>query len=506
MSEALQSMMRAVLNDGGQANRLANPVIAETRSGDLHLAAELTRMADSHASQGKQLEAESLYLRANAIRERLLADSDPLLLSGYCDLALLYDSMQLYERSEPIYKKIAAGWQSSVADGEGSMLARSLSDLAGVYLAQGKYSEAEQTYRQAQSTLQNLHGPDNAQVVDLLERLASLIVERFLANRRLDDGQLLSACEAYFELGLFYQGQREYGQAARLFRRAIAKAEDSGSAAESLFTLESERPEAEDNLLPHLATFAHSMQVMATACFCQGRYLESETLAKRALVLNVRASGTEHHSVARSLEQLAACLFRTGRYARASAHYRKSLAIKEALFGNSHSEVAAVLCVLAKSCLAQGDLNESENALSRAVRILECSGDLESPLAAQLFNCIADMSNMKGLNDQASSFARQAMAITEAVAARGRSPVKQESSAVDSGVQSASGRPSQQDLGRIDLKLLRLLAGGVANSELARLGSRSSFAVNRELSVLMQKLGELSSSDAQECLRSMLAI
>ncbi len=505
MSEALQSMMRAVLNDGGRANSQANPLTAKTQAGDLELAAELTRMADSRAGCGKQLEAESLYVRANTIRERLLADNDPLLLAGYCDLALLYDAMQLYEKSEPIYKKIAAGWQR-VGDAAGDpMVARSLNDLAAAYLAQGKFGEAEQTYRQAQSALQALHGADNAQVVDLLERIASLAVERYLSKQGQDGEQLLSACEAYFELGLFYQGQREFRQAARLFNRAVEQAALSSSNAASLFSLQSETVAEADYLRPHLASFAHSIQAMATACLCQGRYLESEALSKRALVLNVRANGSEHLLVARSLEQLAECFVRSGKFVRASAHFRKALSIKEKFFGQSHREIAGVLCALAKSYLGQGDLIESEVALARAVGILENSGDLEGTLAAELFNCIADMSNMKGLSDQAHAFASRAMVITETVAAGGRPLAKQAHPASSKGAQTGDicGR---QDLSRIDGKLLRLLAEGLDNSELAKLSSTSSSAVNRELSVLMQKLGELSGQSAQEFLRAKLAI
>lgn len=506
MSEALQSTMRAVLDDGGRSYNQANPVPTKTRSGDLQLAAELTRMADIRAGRGKQQEAESLYVRANTIRECLLADNDPLLLAGYCDLALLYDSMQLHEKSEPIYKKIAAGWQR-VGDAAGDpMVARSLNDLAAAYLAQGKFGDAERTYRQAQSALQGLYGADNAQVVDLKEHTASLAVERYLSKQGHDGDQLLSACEAYFELGLFYQGQREYRQAARLFDRAVEQADLDGGNTSSVFSLQAETAPDADHFRPHLASFAHSIQAMATACLCQGRYLESEALSKRALVLNLRANGSEHLLVARSLEQLAECFVRTGKFVRASAHFRKALAIKEKFFGSSHREIATVLCALAKSYLGQGNLIESEIVLSRAVGILESSGDLEGFLAAELYNCIADMSNMKGLSLQAHAFASKAMAITESLAAGGRSQAKQTPLASVKGDQTGESLAGRPDLSRIDGKLLRLLAEGLDNSELAKLSSTSASAVNRELSVLMQKLGELSGRSAQEFLRAKLAI
>ncbi|MEH2179982.1 tetratricopeptide repeat protein, partial [Nostoc sp.] len=56
-------------------------------------------------SQGKDSEAEALYIQALAMRKRLLGDEHPYVATSLNDFAQLYNSQGRYSNAKPLYIK-----------------------------------------------------------------------------------------------------------------------------------------------------------------------------------------------------------------------------------------------------------------------------------------------------------------------------------------------------------------------------------------------------------------
>ncbi|MEE8199617.1 MAG: tetratricopeptide repeat protein, partial [Candidatus Acidoferrales bacterium] len=79
---------------------------AETFGGeDPRLATSLNNLAAIYDEQGKYAQAEPLYQRALAIREKTLGPELPELATSLNNLALLYDNQGKYAQAEPLYQR-----------------------------------------------------------------------------------------------------------------------------------------------------------------------------------------------------------------------------------------------------------------------------------------------------------------------------------------------------------------------------------------------------------------
>ena len=71
-------------------------------------AQSLANLALFYTNQGKFEQAELLYQRALAIREKRLGPDHPGTASSLNSLALLYDNQGKYEQAEPLYQRALA--------------------------------------------------------------------------------------------------------------------------------------------------------------------------------------------------------------------------------------------------------------------------------------------------------------------------------------------------------------------------------------------------------------
>jgi CHAT domain-containing protein/Tfp pilus assembly protein PilF len=133
--------------------------------------------------------------------------------------------------------------------------AASLANLAGIYDAQGRYSEAETLYRRALAVQEKALGPDHPDTAASLVSLAGI-----------------------------YDAQGRYSEAETLYRRALAVREKA---------LGPDHPET-----------AASLARLANIYGSQGRYAEAEPLSRRALAIWEKALGPEHVGTAINLSIL----------------------------------------------------------------------------------------------------------------------------------------------------------------------------------------------------------
>ena len=239
----------------------------------------LINVAALYRMQGQYQKAEPLYQRALAIFEKALGPDDPITGTSLNNLALLYDNQGQYEKAEPLYQRALAIFEKVLGPDHPDASA-SLNNLAGIYRRQGRYQEAEPLYQRALAIREKALGPDHPDTANSLYNLAA-----------------------------FYDRQEQYQKAEPLYQRALAICEKVL------------RPEHPDTGI--------CLNNLALLYDRQGRYQKAEPLYQRALAILEKALGIEHPDTAASLNNLAGIYRRQGRYQEAEALYQRADAIRE---------------------------------------------------------------------------------------------------------------------------------------------------------------------------------
>ena len=134
------------------------------------LASNVARMCDAAL---RRVEAEALYARALAIREKALGPDHPDVASALNNLAgVMRDEGKLAE-ALPLYTRALAIREKALGSGHVDVAA-SLNNLGATYRALGRYDEAEPLYLRSLQIRQEALGAENAEVATSLNNLAAL--------------------------------------------------------------------------------------------------------------------------------------------------------------------------------------------------------------------------------------------------------------------------------------------------------------------------------------------
>jgi tetratricopeptide (TPR) repeat protein len=327
------------------------------------VANSLINLAGLCYSQGKYAEAEPLYQRALAIREKVLGAEHLDVATSFNNLAALYSSQGKYGEAEPLYLRTLS-IREKVLGPEHPVVANSLNNLAALYYNQGKYAEAEPLYQRALAIYEKVLGAEHAWVANSLNNLGGL-----------------------------YDNQGKYAEVEPLYLRALAIREK---------VLGAEHPDV-----------ATSLNNLAALYDNEGRYSEAEPLYQRALAISAKALGPEHPDVAQSLNNLAGLYYNQGKYNDAESLYQRALAIYEKVLGPEHPDVATSLNNLALLYDNQGKYKEAELLYQRAIAISEKSLGPEHPSVATNFNNLAGLYKSQRRYAEAEPLYRHALAIRE---------------------------------------------------------------------------------------------
>ena len=295
--------------------------IREKALGSNHpsVATTLNNLAGLYESQGRYEEAEPLYERSLTISEKALGPDHPSVATTLNNLALLYESQGRYEEAEPLYERSLAIREKALGP-EHPTVAVTLNNLALLYESQGRYEEAEPLYQRDLAISEKALGPDHPEVATTLNNLAEL-----------------------------YRIQGRYEEAEPLCRRSLAIKEKA--------------------LGPDHPSVAMTLNNLALLYKSQGRYEEAEPLCRRSLAIKEKALGPDHPSVAMTLNNLALLYKSQGRYEEAEPLYQRSLAIKEKALGPNHPSVATTLGNFAGLLRTLGRVDEAKGMETRAASI-----------------------------------------------------------------------------------------------------------------------------------------
>jgi tetratricopeptide (TPR) repeat protein len=130
-------------------------------------AISLNNQASELLHAGRYSEAEPLFKRSLAIRERVLGPNHPDVATALNNLAALYHAQGRDADAEPLYKRALSILDKAPGTNE-SHVARSLNSLAEVYRAQGRYAEAEPLYKRALAIQKKFLGSEHLDVATSL--------------------------------------------------------------------------------------------------------------------------------------------------------------------------------------------------------------------------------------------------------------------------------------------------------------------------------------------------
>jgi tetratricopeptide (TPR) repeat protein len=293
------------------------------------------------AEVNAQKELRDLTSQFEGFFSNLQTPDCPELATSLDRLGRLYLAQGRYGEAEPLLQK-ALRLRCRLLDKEHPDVAASLNNLAGLYKSQGRYPEAEPLFQRSLNILEQQLGENHPDVASSLNNLAIL-----------------------------YQSQGRYPEAEPLFLQSLSIRKRQ---------LGENHPDV-----------ANSLNNLADLYYSQGRYSEAEPLFQRSLTIREQQLGENHPDVAIGLNNLAGLYYSQGRYPEAEPLFQRSLSIRERQLGENHPDVASSLNNLAILYQSQGRYPEAEPLFQQSLSIRERQLGENHPDVANSLNNLADL-------------------------------------------------------------------------------------------------------------------
>lgn len=339
--------------------------IRETQLGPDHpdVAQSLFNLAWLTKSRQDFAGAEALYRRALDIQERAVGSDHADVAPTLNDLAVLLNQTGRYAEAITVHRRALTIRER---DGNGDGVALSLNNLARVYMNQGDYDSAAETYRRSVSHWEAAAGSDHPRVANALEGLAQAatasgdyttaeplylralaVREKALGPDHPEVGTILN------NLAVLYRYKGDFERALALLARDLAI--------------------TEAKLGPNHSFVAPTLGNLALVHLQQRDYAQADVLLRRALAIQERTLGPDHLAVGITLSRLGrvAVEDRSRDAAEAEALLERALATLERAVGPNHPETALALGGLATLRERRGDDAASEGLLRRALATQE---------------------------------------------------------------------------------------------------------------------------------------
>uniref|UniRef100_A0A7N8XPI0 Nephronophthisis 3 n=1 Tax=Mastacembelus armatus TaxID=205130 RepID=A0A7N8XPI0_9TELE len=340
-------------------------------------------------------------------------------------LANLYETLGRFLKDLGLPSQAVAPLQRSLEiretalDPDHPSVARSLHQLAGVYVQWKKYGNAEQLYKQALEISENAYGAEHASVARELESLAVL----YQKQNKYEQAEKLRKRSVKIRQKTARQKGHMYGFTL-LRRRALQLEEltlgkDSADCAKTLNELDYLKfyfkPMRQRVLGPDHPDCAQSLNNLAALHTERREYEAAEDMYERALDIRKKALSPDHPSLAYTLKHLAMLYKRRGKLDKAVPLYELSLEIREKSFGPKHPSVATALVNLA---VIYCQLKKHSDALplyERALKVYEDSLGRSHPRVGETLKNLAVLRYYEeGDFEKAAELYKRAMEIKEA--------------------------------------------------------------------------------------------
>ena len=288
--------------------------------------------------QGRYREAEPLLSKALAIRTKASDEDDAELARLLGNLGRAKQELSRFDAAEELFKRALSIYANALV--QPADVGHGFTNLGGLYLRQSRYAEAEEAYLTALAAYKNAErsaarGSRLPWVAKSLNNLANVYID--LAKYDEAESLLKQAVEmlerdfganyplltrSLGALGALYGEQGRYGDAEAQLARAVQLAEQSGSG----------------------FLIATALNNLATHYHVEGRHVEAESLFQRALmVLEKVLDGADHPTLGNVLSNFTRLLQNQGRYKEAMLFHRRILRIMESTVGIDHLYYANAL-------------------------------------------------------------------------------------------------------------------------------------------------------------------
>jgi tetratricopeptide (TPR) repeat protein len=314
-------------------------VILQQEWGPQHplVAEALIQLAELYGDATRFDEAIALYARAQPILDHAFGANHAKSIEAVVAFATLLARRGRYrDAEEPLARALASIEAAPPQDQR--QLAHTLNVAAVVYTQLGRYGEAERIYRRI------LTFRDDPMT---LADLAGLYIEqeRFNEAEKLLQGALASLDESLPNfplvvfplntLGYLYRITGRLAEAEQVYRRALKI---------------SEQPQSDSN---GLSLVLNNLAVVLREL---GRFEEAADMLRRSIALDEKAFGAGHPGLAGPLGNLADIYRLTDRPAEAEPLYKRALALIETSLGPTHKDVIMALQALGLIEAGRGNL------------------------------------------------------------------------------------------------------------------------------------------------------
>ena len=270
---------------------------------------------------------EPLYRQALKIQHTTVGENHPHYARTLNNLANLYVETGSYDLVEPLYRQALEIQQTTVGENHPEY-AETLGDLARLYLVMSDYRAAEPLYRQALEIQEATVGENHADYADALSNLAGLY---FAMHDYYKAERLIKQAVDITRSAL---GERHYRYAQNLLNLGTLYFAMHDNAAEPAFDQAREifRSALGEQSLP----YAQSLYMMGMLSCARDEYTTAEPLLRQVLEIFHTGAGKNSLWYAQSLGNLGVLEWGMGNYAAAEPLFQQALATFRTALGECH--------------------------------------------------------------------------------------------------------------------------------------------------------------------------
>jgi CHAT domain-containing protein/Tfp pilus assembly protein PilF len=324
-------------------------------------AEQLNQQLTGLARLGNYSEAVVPATQALEIRRKILGENAPDVARSMINLASVYVAKADYARAEPLFRNALEIFKRTL-NPQDSDFAASLNNLGMLYFVEGEYAQAEPLLREAMEIWKKGLGPQHASYATSLDNLAGLyhkegddrraeplLREALEIRKKIPGTHDRDLATSLSKLAQIYQALGDYKQAESQLREALAIRKNA--------------------LGPKHPDYAASLSNLARLYHAQGDYPRAEPLLLESVEILKNASGPQHPDYATGLDNLGLLYQAQGDFARAEPLFRDALEIRKKALGPRHPDYARSLGNLANCKLAMHSADESLPLAREAAQI-----------------------------------------------------------------------------------------------------------------------------------------
>jgi tetratricopeptide (TPR) repeat protein len=315
-----------------------------------------------YADQGKLAEAQSMYERALAGREKALGAEHTSTLTTVNNLGIIYKNQGKLHEAEKMYQRALQGTEKALGAEHTSTL-NTVNNLGSLYADQGKLDEAENMYQRALQGMEKALGADHTSTLTTVNNL-----------------------------GIIYKNQGKLDEAEKMYQRALQGTEKA-LGAEHTSTLD-------------------TVNNLGSLYADQGKLDEAEKMYQRALQGMEKALGADHTSTLGMVNNLGLLYSDQGKLDEAENMYQRALQGMEKALGADHTSTLGTVNNLGLLYSDQGKLDEAEKMYQRALQGYEnaLGANFETYLPALNTTC-----NLASLYERQADLSQAKLTCTKAL-------------------------------------------------------------------------------------------